>query len=124
MTYIDEMDDGVQYGIISIFSLATIAVVVYMVFGSFVSAYVAIALFALGFIAICTASIRKIFVILNYKEKLEDYEKMHKDELSENFKTKKLNADTKIKSCKAKELTKAILSGIFGVFTIIVLVLF
>lgn len=124
MTYIDERDDSVQYGVITVFSLATIAVVAYVVFGSYVAAYTAIALFALGFVAICVASIRKIFIVLNYKEKLENYAKDHANELSEDFVTKKTNADAKIKSCKTKELIKALLSGIFGIFAIVVLVLF
>ncbi len=124
MTYIDERDDTIQYGIIAVFSLATLAVVAYVVFGSSIAAYSSISLFALGFIAICLFSIRKVFLVLNYKEKLENYATENSETIDDEFKEKKKNAETRIKSVKAKELTKAILSGMFAIFAIVVLVLF
>ncbi len=124
MTYIDERDDAIQYGIIAVFSLATLAVVVYVVFGSSVAAYSAISLFALGFTAICLFSIRKIFLVLNYKEKLENYATENSEKIDNEFIERKKNAEHKIKSVKSKELTKAILSGMFAIFAIVVLVLF
>ena len=124
MTYLDERDDVIQYSIITVFTLATCAVIAYVVFGSFFAAYSAIALFALGFIAICLFSIRKIFLVLNYKERLENYAKELGESASEDFLQRKNNADKKIKSTHKKELAKAIFSGFFAVFTIVVLVLF
>lgn len=125
MTRIDERDDTILYCLITLFSIATIAVCIYVVFGYFLFAYLSISLYALAFIAICLISIRKLFVIKNFKVRLTNYEEnADKETLDEEFYAKKERAEKLIKSSRTKELIKSILSGAFAVFTIIVLVLF
>lgn len=125
MTRIDERDDIILYCLITLFSIATIAVCIYVVFGYFLFAYLSISLYALAFIAICLISIRKLFVIKNFKVRLTNYEEnADKETLDEEFYAKKERAEKLIKSSRTKELIKSILSGAFAVFTIIVLVLF
>lgn len=125
MTRIDERDDIILYCLITLFSIATIAVCIYVVFGYFLFAYLSISLYALAFIAICLISIRKLFVIKNFKVRLTNYEEnADKETLDEEFYAKKDRAEKLIKSSRTKELIKSILSGAFAVFTIIVLVLF
>ena len=125
MTRIDERDDTILYCLITLFSIATIAVCIYVVFGYFLFAYLSISLYALAFIAICLISIRKLFVIKNFKVRLTNYEEnADKETLDEEFYAKKDRAEKLIKSSRTKELIKGILSGAFAVFTIIVLVLF
>ena len=57
-------------------------------------------------------------------EAVENYAKELGESASEDFLQRKNNADKKIKSTHKKELAKAIFSGFFAVFTIVVLVLF
>ena len=124
MTYLDERDDTIQYGLIASFSLATIAVAIYILLGNFFAAYFAISLYALSFIAICLFSIRKIFLVLNFKEKLLNYESDPNNVIDLKFVERKENALKIIKSAVVKETIKIIISGIFALFAIIVLVLF
>ncbi len=124
MTYLDERDDSIQYGIITVLALATIAVMCYLVFGGVAAAYCSLALYALGFIAISLFSIRKVFLVLNYKEKILNFEATTEEELDEEFFARKNNAMHTVKVIKTKELIKAICSGLFAIFTIVVLVLF
>ena len=124
MTYLDERDDTIQYGLITSFSLATIAVAIYVLLGSFFAAYLAIALYALSFIAICLFAIRKIFLVLNFKEKLLNYESDSTNVIDLNFVERKEKALKVIKSTVVKETIKIIASGAFAIFAIIVLVLF
>lgn len=125
MTRIDERDDAILYCLITLFSIATTAVCIYVVFGFFLFAYLSISLYALAFIAICLISIRKLFVIKNFQVRLTNYEEnANKETLDEEFYAKKERAEKLIKFSRTKELIKSILSGAFAVFTIIVLVLF
>lgn len=125
MTYIDERDDTILYCLITLFSIATIAVCIYVTTGYFLFAYISISLYALAFIALCLISIRKLFIINNFKVRLETYEeKADKNTLDEEFYAKKEKAVKQIKSSTTKELIKSILSGVFAIFTIVVLVLF
>ena len=124
MTYIDERDDTIQYGLMTSFSLATIAVAIYVLLGNFFAAYFAISLYALSFIAICLFAIRKIFLVLNFKEKLLNYEADPSNVIDLKFVERKENALKVIKSTIVKETIKIIVSGAFAIFAIIVLVLF
>lgn len=124
MTYLDERDDTIQYGLMTSFSLATIAVVVYVLLGNFFAAYFAISLYALSFIAICLFSIRKIFLVLNFKEKLLNYEVDPNTVIDLKFVERKEKALKVIKSTLVKETFKIIFSGVLAIFAIVVLVLF
>lgn len=124
MTYLDERDDTIQYGLITSFSLATIAVVVYVLLGNFFAAYFAISLYALSFIAICLFSIRKIFLVLNFKEKLLNYEVDPNTVIDLKFVERKEKALKVIKSTLVRETFKIIFSGVLAIFAIVVLVLF
>lgn len=125
MTYLDERDDTINYAVITVFSLATIAVAIYVFLGSLLFAYIALSLFGLAFLAVALFSIRKVFMILNYKEKLENYEaNLSEDKKDQEFVQKSKQAKKQIRSSFTREMVKAILSGVFAIFTIIVLVLF
>ena len=124
MTYLDEKDDTIQYGLITSFTLATIAVAIYVFFGVFFAAYFAISLYALSFIAICLFAIRKIFLVLNFKEKLLNYESHPDNVIDLRFVERKENALKVIKSTIVSETVKIIFSGVLAIFAIVVLVLF
>lgn len=125
MTYLDERDDTIQYCLITSFSLATLAVAIYLAFGNFFAAYFAIGLYALSFIAISLFSIRKIFLVLNFKEKLSRYESDPNNDIMDlAFVERKNNALRVVRSALVKETIKTIVSGAFALFAIVVLVLF
>ena len=90
MTYLDERDDIIQYCLITLFSLATIGVLLYLLLASPFTAYLALGLYAISFLFLFVMTVRKLIVIKSYKDQLDNFEKNSKPEdLDETFYMKK-----------------------------------
>lgn len=125
MTYLDERDDIIQYCLITLFSLATIGVLLYLLFASPFTAYLALGLYAISFLFLFVMTIRKLIVIKSYKDQLDNFEKNSKPEdLDETFYSKKEKVGKLIAQHTIKEAIKCACSAIFAIFTIVVIVLF
>ena len=125
MTYLDERDDIIQYCLITLFSLATIGVLLYLIFASPFTAYLALGLYAISFLFLFVMTIRKLIVIKSYKDQLDNFEKNSKPEdLDETFYMKKEKVGKLIAKHIITESIKCVCSAVFAIFTIVVIVLF
>lgn len=121
-----EQDRTVQICLNLIFTLGVVAVIIYVVFGSLYAVYASLGIYAFSFSVASLLSIRKLFLVASYKDRLKLFEA--KANLTE---TERVNYDAKkqevlkvVNKTRNKELTKAIFFGIFAIFAVVVLVLF
>ena len=122
----NEQDKTIQICLSIVFTLGVIAVVVYMVFGSIYAVYASLGIYAFSFSLISLLSIRKLFLIAAYKDRLRLFEakaEMTQEE-KESYETKKNEVLKVVSKTKAKEITKAIIFGAIAIFAVVVLVLF
>ena len=122
----NEQDKTIQICLSIVFTLGVIAVVVYMVFGSIYAVYASLGIYAFSFSLISLLSIRKLFLIAAYKDRLRLFEakaEMTQEE-KEAYETKKNEVLKVVSKTKAKEITKAIIFGAIAIFAVVVLVLF
>ena len=122
----NEQDKTIQICLSIVFTLGVIAVVVYMVFGSIYAVYASLGIYAFSFSLISLLSIRKLFLIAAYKDRLRLFEaraEMTQEERT-SYETKKNEVLKVVSKTKAKEITKAIIFGAIAIFAVVVLVLF
>ena len=122
----NEQDKTIQICLSIVFTLGVIAVVVYMVFGSIYAVYASLGIYAFSFSLISLLSIRKLFLIAAYKDRLRLFEAkadMTQEERT-SYETKKNEVLKVVSKTKAKEITKAIIFGAIAIFAVVVLVLF
>ena len=126
MELTDELDSNMRMCLSISFAIATILTFGYLFVGSIIFIYGALGVYAFSFSLLTLAYIRKLFQLGAYKERLNRIEKKMIDEGQdlELFRAKKEEVLKVSNSIKRKEIFKAILSGAFGIFTIVVLVLF
>lgn len=126
MEFSDELDRNIYICLMVTFSIATLAVLGYMLIGSVIFVYGSLGVFGFSFSLLALSSIRKLFQISNYKDRLNRAERAlkEKDEDLTDFENQKTEVLKVANSIKRKEIVKAILSGAFALFTIVVLVLF
>lgn len=121
-----EQDRTIQISLNLIFTLGVVAVIIYIVFGSLFAVYAGLGIYAFSFSVASLLSIRKLFLVASYKDRLKLYEA--KASLTE---TERINYDAKkqevlkvVNKTRNKELAKAIVFGVFAIFAVVVLVLF
>lgn len=126
MIYSDDRDKTMYYCLLTAFTIATIAVLLYMLFGSLYAAYMSLGVYAFSFSLLALSGIRQLFVIVNYKNRLDNFEKNPDltEQQRKDFGEEKAKILSVVNSTWRKEMIKAILSGLFAIFTIVVLVLF
>lgn len=122
----DELDKTIVVLTTVLFFIATVSVLGYLFFGSTICVYAALGVYTFSFSVLTLSSIRKLFQISFYKERLNRAEKSPNltDEERQKFTQEKENIFKVVNKTKKIELVKAILSGVFAMFTIVVLVLF
>lgn len=122
----DELDRNVYVCLMVTFTMATLSVIGYMLVGSSIFVYGALGVYAFSFSLLALCSIRKLFQVAHYKDRLNRAEKslMEAGEDLSDFRREKEGILKVTSSVKRKEIVKAILSGAFALFTIVVLVLF
>ena len=122
----NEQDRTVQICLSLVFTLGVIAVVVYMIFGSMYAVYASLGIYAFSFSFISLLSIRKLFLVAAYKDRLKLFEAKadmaETDRLS--YEAKKQEVLKVVNKTKAKEIAKAIGFGVIAIFAVVVLVLF
>ena len=122
----NEQDRTVQICLSLVFTLGVIAVIVYMIFGSMYAVYASLGIYAFSFSFISLLSIRKLFLVAAYKDRLKLFEA--KADMTEaerlSYETKKQEVLKVVNKTKAKEITKAIIFGAIAIFAVVVLVLF
>lgn len=121
-----EQDKTIQVSLNLIFTLGVVAVVIYVIFGSLFAVYAGLGIYAFSFSVASLLSVRKLFLVASYKDRLKLFEA--KANLTE---TERINYDAKkqevlkvVNKTRNKELAKAIFFGIFAIFAVVVLVLF
>lgn len=121
-----EQDKTIQMSLTIIFSLGIISVLVYILFGSIYAVYASLGIYAFAFSVMSLFSIRKLFLISVYKQRLKNFEEKATFNESEHnaYNEKKRIALKEVNKTKRSEITKAILAGIVAIFAIVVLVLF
>lgn len=122
----NEQDKTIQICLSIVFTLGVIAVVLYMVLGSIYAVYASLGIYAFSFSLISLLSIRKLFLIAAYKDRLRLFEaraEMTQEERT-SYETKKNEVLKVVSKTKAKEITKAIIFGAIAIFAVVVLVLF
>lgn len=126
MELADELDRNMKLCLTISFTIATLFTFGYLFIGSIIFIYGALGVYAFSFSMLTLAYIRKLFQLSAYKDRLARIEKSMIDEGQdvEAFRAKKEEILKVSNSIKRKEIFKAILSGAFGIFTIVVLVLF
>lgn len=121
-----EQDRTIQVCLNLIFTLGVVAVIIYVVFGSLFAVYAGLGIYAFSFSVASLLSIRKLFLVASYKDRLKLYEA--KANLTEteriNYNEKKQEVLKVVNKTRNKELAKAIAFGIFAIFAVVVLVLF
>lgn len=122
----DELDRTITLAISILFTLATLSVIGYMLFGSSLCVYVALGTYTFSFSVLALSAIRKLFQISFYKERLNRIERSPEltPEERDKFILEKEGIFKVVNKTKRSETVKAVLSGVFAVFTIVVLVLF
>lgn len=121
-----EQDNSVQICLSIVFSLAVVAVVVYMLTGSAWAIYAGLGIYAFSFSLVSLFSIRRLFVVASYKERLKLFEAkadMSEDERIE-YESKKQATLKLVNKTRTKELIKAIIFGGLAIFAVVSLVLF
>lgn len=122
----NEQDRTVQICLSLVFTLGVIAVIVYMIFGSMYAVYASLGIYAFSFSFISLLSIRKLFLVASYKDRLKLFEA--KADMTEterlSYETKKQEVLKVVNKTKAKEIAKAIIFGAIAIFAVVVLVLF
>lgn len=126
MEFTDELDKNLFILLMVTFSIATLSVFGYIFIGSIIFVYGALGVYSFSFSVLSLSSIRKLFQVASYKDRLTRAEKtlLEKGEDLTDFIVRKNEAIKIANSVKQKEIVKAILSGAFALFTIVVLVLF
>lgn len=121
-----QKDNSIQVCLAIVFSLAVLSVVVYMLTGSAYAIYAGLGIYAFSFSLVSLFSIRQLFVVANYKERLRTFEA--KADLTEQ--EKKLYDEKKVEALKFAnkhkriETVKAIIFGSLAIFAVVSLVLF
>ena len=126
MSQTDELDRTIVVATSVLFTIATISVLGYLIFGSSICVYAALGVYTFSFSVLTLSSIRKLFQVSFYKERLLKLERSPElsQEEREKFSTERVEIFKVLNKTKRSELTKAIISGVFAIFTIVVLVLF
>lgn len=122
----DDLDRTIVVATSALFFVATVSVLGYLFFGSVLCVYIALGVYTFSFSVLSLSSIRKLFQISFYKERLNKAERSPSldQESREKFSIEKENIFKVVNKTKKVELVKAILSGVIAIFTIVVLVLF
>lgn len=121
-----EQDRTVQICLTAVFGLGIISVFIYILFGSIYAVYSSLGIYAFAFSILSLFSIRKLFVIASYKERLNMFENGAQMSESEKdvYNQKKSEALKVVNKTKRIEILKAIISGAVAIFAVVVLVLF
>lgn len=113
--------------ILSLFGIGTIIVCFYIFFGLALSIYFALIAYSLAFSFLTISYIRNAIVLTSKYERVENISEENEDTIKEQKST--LEEDQKLlikklKKSRSIEITKAVFSGAFAIFTLIVLILF
>jgi len=116
----------VKYCLTAVFSLGIIAVLVYMFFGFEFAVYASLGIYAFAFALVSMFSVRKLFVIASYKDRLRLFESKAEMSAEEKdmYEAKKQEALSSVNKTKKVEVVKAICFGAIAIFAVVVLVLF
>jgi len=122
----NEQDRTLQLCLSIAFTLGVIAVIVYMFFGSLYAVYASLGIYAFSFSLISLVSIRKLFLVASYKDRLKLFEaKAGMDESERNsYEEKKQEVLKVVNKTKTQEIIKASIFGAIAIFAVVVLVLF
>ena len=122
----NEQDKLVNYCLMAVFSLGILAVVIYILFGLEFAVYASLGIYAFAFALTSMFSVRKLFIIASYKDRLKLFESkvsMTEEEKS-TYEMKKESALKTVNKTKRIEVVKAIIFGAIAIFAVVVLVLF
>ncbi len=117
--------DAIATALIITFSVATICVIIYLIFGLYIFASLALAIYTISFSLIALASLRKLFIVARYSERInalaanENLTEAERDDV----KKERAEAQKAISKVKTVAIIKSCLSGAFAIFTLVVLVL-
>ena len=122
----NEQDKTVRLCLTLVFSLGVIAVFAYMLFGSVYAVYASLGIYAFSFSLVSLFSIRKLFLVAAYKDRLKLFEARANMTESEReaYEAKKSEVLKVVDKTKLSEMLKAIFFGAFAIFAVVVLVLF
>ena len=124
--YSNEQDKSVIWCLSLVFTLGVIAVVLYMLFGSMYAVYASLGIYAFSFSLVSLFSIRKLFLVASYKDRVKLFESRAEmtEQEREAFNQKKQEVLKVVNKTKTIEIVKAFIFGAIAIFAVVVLVLF